>query len=85
MKVIVDNTYVTTNMMKFRLLSINMQFRCIAPPKSENTDYDKLVKPNEAEIIFDDSRELDILIKMLKEFRDCCYYNMGEWKRGGYK
>ena len=84
MKFNVDHAYLPVNLMRFRLLSTNMQFRCIQPPDPEKImDLSTFHEPNEAAFVFDDSRELDNLIAMLQKFRDGCYNQMGEWKREG--
>lgn len=85
MKVNVDDTNTPVNSMRFRLLSTNMQFRRIAPPGARYPDYSADVNPNEIQIIFDDSYELDSLIETLIEFRAGCHNYMGEWKRQGHR
>ena len=86
MKFKIDHDYVPVNVMRFRLLSKNIQFRCITPPDpSKEFDLSSFYEPNEAEFIFDDSREVDHLIEMLKKFKDECGDRIGEWKRDGYR
>lgn len=86
MKFNVDHAYVPVNSTRFRLLSTNMQFICTQLPEPEELmDLSVLHKQNEALFVFDDSRELDLLIEMLQKFRDGCHNQMGEWKREGYR
>lgn len=78
----VDHNYVPTTVMRFRLESIDMNFIGTALPDPSMAErIDALREPNRAEIIFDDSREIDLLIQMLERFRDDCHKHISEWNR----
>ena len=84
MKFNVEHNYVPAKSMRFRLQSINRQFLCTTLPNPSMAEsIDALREPNEAAIIFDDSREIDLLIHMLETFRNDCFIRMGEWERKG--
>lgn len=85
MKFKVDNANESVNMMRFKLSSTNMQFRHTTDPRATYLDYNADVNLNEAEIIFNDSYELDVLIEMLTEFRDGCHDYMSEWNIESYR
>lgn len=81
MKVDVTHGYVPTNLIRLRLLSSDMQFRCIMPPNPNEQFLDPFGEPNEAKIIFNDTWEIDNLIQMLEKFKSECCDRMGNWER----
>lgn len=81
MKVDVEHGYAPTKSIRLRLLSTDMQFRCIMPPNPNEQFLDPFGGSNVAEIIFNDTREIDNLIQMLEKFRDECHNHMGVWER----
>lgn len=82
MKIDIEHGYAPTKSIRLRLLSTDMQFRCIMPPNPNEQFLDPFGEPNEAKIIFNDTWEIDNLIQMLEKFRSECCNNMGVWERG---
>lgn len=83
MKVKVDDTNTPVNMMRFKLSSTDIQFRCIIPPKPHEQFLDPFGEPNETEIIFNDTWEIDSLIQMLEKIKSECCDRIGNWERSG--
>lgn len=81
MKVDVERDYAPIKSIRLRLLSADMMFRCIIPPNPNEKFLDPFEEPNETEIIFNDTREIDNLIQMLERFRDECYNHICVWER----
>lgn len=79
MKVFVDNPGATVNGFVIRLKSANTNFKLVNKPLESCGDFDPN-KGNEVFVVLDDSYEIDMLIRMLEEFKRVNYATFGDWR-----
>lgn len=81
MRIRADGTSRLTTL-QFRLQSINMNFRCMAPYSPSVYDScENFDPPNDVQILFEDGMELNELIEMLKAFQKKCNEKTGIWRK----
>lgn len=83
MKIRVRNEHDSVRQIDLRLKSIDRRFRCFTPPEPTMTFDPFTDEPNRMEIAFDDIREIDNLIELLKRFKDDCCRSIGFWEEKG--
>ena len=79
MKVFVENPGVSVDRIVLRLKSANTNFKLITKPLDPCGDFDPN-KGNEVFIVLDDSYEIDMLSRMLEDFKRLNYASFGDWR-----
>lgn len=79
MKVFVDYPGAFIDRFVIRLKSANTNFKLVNKPLEPCGDFDPN-KGNEVFVVLDDSYEIDMLIRMLEEFKRVNYAAFGDWR-----
>lgn len=79
MKVFVENPGASVDRIVVRLKSANTNFKLITKPLDPCGDFNPN-KGNEVFIVLDDSYEIDMLIRMLEDFKLANYASFGDWR-----